>query len=457
MRQAIIVIHGIGEQRPMSTLRRFVDAVIPDPEGKSRTKFYNKPDRMSETFELRKLQSKQTRSAPITDFYEYYWAYLMEGTRYAHVAAWLRELLWRSPRNVPRRLFLIWILSWALLVLFALTSIGMIVPAEHQPWLFYNNQRLFAWIVSALLLPALQIFVIGYVGDAARYLSPSPANIAVRQNIRANGIRLLRRLHTCGQYDRIIVVGHSLGSVIAFDVLHHYWQEVNTKVGQPLRPDQDALKKLEKLGRALPSRPSVENIKQFQQAQFELWRCQRKMGNPWLVTDLITLGSPMVHAEMLLANGKGELRERQMERELPSCPPQPDRGKYSYPVHYTVKGQPRCAYVLHHAAMFACTRWTNFYYPGDFVGGTLAPVFGSGIRDVRVSCGLLGHTPLSHTRYWSRTRRNESTVHALVEALALQSKVPLTKTKMQPPVAPRSSMAENTPADTIDPENRNNG
>ena len=28
MRQAVIVIHGIGEQRPMSTLRGFVDAVI---------------------------------------------------------------------------------------------------------------------------------------------------------------------------------------------------------------------------------------------------------------------------------------------------------------------------------------------------------------------------------------------------------------------------------------------
>jgi hypothetical protein len=246
MRQAVIVIHGIGEQRPMGTLRGFVDAVIPDPQSKGRAKFHNKPDRMSQTFELRKLQSLQTRSAPITDFYEYYWAYLMTGTRYAHVVSWLKELLWRSPRNLPRRLCLTWVLSWVLLVLFALTSAGMIVPDEHLPKLLSGNQLLTAWIISALLLPSLQLFVLRYVGDAARYLSPTPANISVRQKIRANGIRLLRQLHNNSQYDRIIVVGHSLGAVIAFDVIHHYWQEVHTKIGRPLHPDQDALKELEK-------------------------------------------------------------------------------------------------------------------------------------------------------------------------------------------------------------------
>jgi hypothetical protein len=452
MKQAVIVIHGIGEQRPMSTLRDFVDAVIPDPEGEGRVKFHSKPDRMSQSFELRKLQSLQTRSAPITDFYEYYWAYLIEGTRYAHIVSWLKELLWRSPRNVPPRLQPIWYLSWLLIVLFALTSAGLLVPSHYLPQLFSGEGRLTTWIVSALLLPTLQFFVLAYVGDAARYLSPTPSNISIRRKVRADGIRLLRQLHSTGQYDRIIVVGHSLGSVIAYDVLYHYWQEVNTKIGRTLQPDQSALKALERLGQALNDKCSPQELAEFQQAQWALWRSQCKLGNPWRITDFISIGSPLVHSEMLLARSKAELRQRQSERELSTCPPQADRGKYSYLVNYKVNNQPRSCHVLHHAALFACTRWTNLYFPGDFVGGPLAPVFGPGIADVRVGSGVTAYTPLSHTCYWSRKRCYESSVHALVSALALESKSSLAKPKPHAPAVPVAANAAATQPGATNPK-----
>ncbi len=452
MKQAVIVIHGIGEQRPMSTLRDLVDAVIPDPEDEGRVKFHSKPDRMSQSFELRKLQTLQTRRAPITDFYEYYWAYLIEGTRYTHIISWLKELLWRSPRNVPPRLQLIWYLSWLLVVLFAVASAGLLGPSKYLPQLFSHDGRLTTWVVSALLLPTLHFFVLSYIGDAARYLSPAPSNISIRRKIRADGIRLLRQLHSSGQYDRIIVVGHSLGSVIAYDVLYHYWQEVNTKIGRTLQPDQSALKAVEKRGQALNDKCSPGELAQFQQAQWALWRSQCKLGNPWRITDLITLGSPLVHAEMLLARSEAELRERQSERELPTCPPQADRGKYSYVVNYKVNNQPRSIHVLHHAALFACMRWINLYFPGDFVGGPLAPVFGSGIADVRVGSGLMAHTPFSHTCYWSKKRRYESSVQALVSALALQSKSSLAKPKPHAPAVPAAANAAANRPGAIDPQ-----
>ena len=426
MRQAVVVVHGIGEQRPMSTLRSFVNAVIPEPNGEGRTKFRSKPDRMSEIFELRILQSVQTRSTPITDFYEYYWAYHMEGTQFGHVLSWLKELLLRLPRNVPRRLLPIWVFAWVLVVVFALSSAGMLLPAQHLPQLLPWGGRLTVWAGSALLLPALQFFVLRYVGDAARYLRPSPGNIAVRRQVRADGIRLLRKLHDSGKYDRIIVVGHSLGSVIAYDVLYHFWQEVNAEIGHPAKPDQTALKELEKLGTALDAGASTKEVERFQEAQWALWRSQRKLGNPWLISDLITLGSPLVHAEMLLAKDEAELLEQQRERELPTCPPQAERSKYAYLVHYEVDGAPRSAHVLHHAALFACTRWTNLYFPGDFVGGPLAPVFGPGIADIQVSGGgLVAYTPLSHTRYWRMGNKYEQSLRALVAALRLQSKASL--------------------------------
>jgi len=40
-RQAVLVIHGIGEQKPMETLRSFVSAVLPG-EG-----VFSKPDTIS--------------------------------------------------------------------------------------------------------------------------------------------------------------------------------------------------------------------------------------------------------------------------------------------------------------------------------------------------------------------------------------------------------------------------
>lgn len=82
--------------------------------------------------------------------------------------------------------------------------------------------RATAFLVAALAAGA-QYFLLSYLGDAARYLSPSPRNISLRQQVRANGIKLLRHLHASGRYDRIVVVGHSLGSVIGYDILKHYW------------------------------------------------------------------------------------------------------------------------------------------------------------------------------------------------------------------------------------------
>lgn len=75
MKQAVVVIHGIGEQRPMDTVRGFVDALMLAPNKPNKPKFWSKPDPMSELFELRKLTTPQSRTLPPTDFYEYYWAY----------------------------------------------------------------------------------------------------------------------------------------------------------------------------------------------------------------------------------------------------------------------------------------------------------------------------------------------------------------------------------------------
>lgn len=432
MRQAVIVIHGMGEQRPMGTLRTFVKSILPEQPGK--VKFFSKPDRMSESFELRKLMAPTTSKRPLTDFYEYYWAYHMQGTKFSHIWNWLKSLLFRKPKNIPKRLKFLYWLTWLLIALIALVGTGLLtVPQGLLPDFVSKNTVFWGWIGSAALLPAIHLIVLYYVGDAARYLSPTPGNIAVRHKIRNDGVKLLEHLHAAGKHNRIIVVGHSLGSVIAYDILKYYWYRVNTAHGKPKKINQDALKKVEKSGPKLDIGTTPDTLDAFREQQTNLWKEQRKViGIDWKVTDLITLGSPLTHGEMLLADSRDEFNQRRFERELPSCPPQvsDDKGGYSYKsAPYSAGNKKRTVRLLHHAALFACTRWTNLYFPGDIVGGPLSPVLGYGIEDVEIKGSGIEKTwvrsPFSHTRYWYRDDKITpqsvgSSLNALVRALDLE-------------------------------------
>ena len=99
------------------------------------------------------------------------------------------------------------------------------------------------WIIGVLLLLLLQAFVLYWVGDAARYLSPSPSNIALRQQIRAEGLRLLRHLHRSREYARIVIVGHSLGSVIGYDPVSYTHLPLPTSAREQISVVPGTLKK----------------------------------------------------------------------------------------------------------------------------------------------------------------------------------------------------------------------
>lgn len=53
---------------------------------------WSKPDAVSDSFELRRLTTPQNKGGARTDFIEFYWAHVMEGTSYGHIVAWLRTL-----------------------------------------------------------------------------------------------------------------------------------------------------------------------------------------------------------------------------------------------------------------------------------------------------------------------------------------------------------------------------
>jgi hypothetical protein len=107
--------------------------------------------------------------------------------------------------------------------------------------------------------------------------------------------------------------------------------------------------------------PNDADVAEFRRAQYRLWGGLRDQGNPWLITDFISVGTPMYFAHLLYTRDVKSFDERVKRRELPTCPPQneerpPDEvsstGTYfSYPW--------RGRQVLYDGATFAVVGWTN--------------------------------------------------------------------------------------------------
>lgn len=422
-KQAVLLIHGIGEQIPMETLRGFVKTVWTtatdlhkDYDGSNA--HWSKPYGLSKSFELRRLTTPENRADIRTDFFELYWAHLMHGNKISHVVAWMRSFFIRWPSTVPAHLQFAY---WAIL---GLIVVGLYFAYEAT---FADEPLLPKWqstLASAVVLPLIGGILANIVGDAARYLHAAPTNVQRRHEIRSAGMEVLRSLHDPKRnYDRIIVVGHSLGSVIGFDILYHAWAECNRDTENAEDPGTDKLMVLEQIARDLADDKGGYDQDAVQSAQREYFEELRANGCRWRVTDFITLGSPLAHAEVLLARDHGNLMEKIEARELASCLPALETSRHKPPKRlfsYPAEGEER---VPHHAAVFGPTRWTNLYFPcqfivwGDMIGGKLERVFGKGVKDRPVKTWKrLGF--LSHTLYWKLGGKNRH-IKELRDALDL--------------------------------------
>jgi hypothetical protein len=203
----------------------------------------------------------------------------------------------------------------------------------NSPW-----SSVVAWTIVGLYLAVNAAFLQPYLGDAARYFRNSPANVAVRREIRKQAVDLLDRLHASGRYDRIIVVAHSLGSVIAYDMLRAYFSRICDDLPRPSelgpeiaeidnatwQPSAKASRDDKKALRA-KARKAVASIAAATDNTALPADTKRKS---WLVTDFITLGAALTHAQFLMCVGKtqpelqNDFARRVREREFPTCPPQ---------------------------------------------------------------------------------------------------------------------------------------
>lgn len=451
-RQAVVFIHGVGTHAPMESLRSFTF-------GLGLRRLFSSPDRISDSAELRRLSEPPTEHRRAhTDFFELYWANLFPDDDWRATVSWYLRLLlrrdWWHRRGGAQLAVIIFQLT-------VVTSIALVLWAVVQAFMRGGWSGLFrevmSWQVALTAVLATFGALISYLirsvlSGSVRYLTPRPGTIESRQAIRAEGLLLLRRLHSSGRYRRIIVVGDSLGSVIGYDLLASLWDELRhpdpevagaqghiavfDAAADRLDPGPATVDLLPagapvtddclRLG-VRPSAPfTAAEIDTFQEAQFALWLGNRSDGVPWLITDLITLGSPLTYAPMLLDEpdipfgGRPglTLADKQGLKELPRCPPIHDELEHSrfYTRRYPLPGGgSRLLKVGHTAAVFGPTRWTNLYLPvrgllrGDLFGGPVADSFGPGVRDVPVRIAGRGFWatmrqffPLSHMSYdWS--------------------------------------------------------
>jgi pimeloyl-ACP methyl ester carboxylesterase len=314
----------------------------------------------------------------------------------------------------------------------------MKVPLHDLFWKMYqehwtldkNFTAVGSWLIITSYLALNVAFLQPYLGDAARYFRNAPANVAVRRDIRRQAVEMLEGLHKSQKYDRIIVIAHSLGTVVAYDMLRAYFG----RVCDCLPADPKILgKQFDQIDSGAMDFPTLRREARMlvaRMAKLAMPAHAKKsktntaddvnstppLPSAWLVTDFVTLGSPLTHAEYLMCNGntkaalEHDFRRRKSERELPTCPPEKLGHDGWLTFEHARKSKRR---VIHHGAQFALTRWTNLYFErselfwGDAIGGPLREVFGEAIMDVKVSTHTTGEADFfTHTTYWD-TRRTE--------------------------------------------------
>ena len=191
-KQAVVVIHGIGEQTPLDTLRDFVETVyqrdLSDAKGRTQNndpdlgivnQVWAVPDSATGTAELRRISTPPNGAGVRTDFFEFYWADIMEGTPVEEVIGWVRGLILRSPFAVPRdlRVWLAWLLLWGVSISLLVFGLATVDPTGlFTGWLIAPAK---SWLVAAHLWLGLGLGIAGALVGGVRFLGRKPARAKV--------------------------------------------------------------------------------------------------------------------------------------------------------------------------------------------------------------------------------------------------------------------------------------
>jgi len=130
------------------------------------------------------------------------------------------------------------IASVLVLLLFGIL-LALVVTASYQAWRFsqtvaggahWSIELVLTWAALLIISAVVRYFLVQYVGDVAVYVSAHTIDrfAEVRQQIRDcvyAGAQAVYAASGEAAYDGILLVGHSLGSVVSYDVLNRLINE----------------------------------------------------------------------------------------------------------------------------------------------------------------------------------------------------------------------------------------
>ena len=249
---AFLVIHGIGEQNPFETLDSFARGLI--NHLRSEEIAFNASHQIIERkgasgsgWIENYVRLTSAEGTDIIDINEYYWAYLTEEKiTLSETWDWVERTLegtknfYKENEELARRY------ENKGQIRFRLED-----AASYLRWLWLISPfiRLMALILS-IFRPArssmihnlikgiegyLRPMIVGYIGDIAIYTTMDEKSrfFRLRQQILAESQALLESILD-DDYDRVIIAGHSLGSVIAYDTLNRLNIRANLPGGAKL-------------------------------------------------------------------------------------------------------------------------------------------------------------------------------------------------------------------------------
>jgi len=252
-RTAFIVLHGIGEQSPFETLDAFTANFAGSLQRTTTVKLAHeistRKGASGSLWQEQFIQIEQAKGTPI-DVHEFYWAYITEDKiTIPEVVAWVEQTLAgtkkfyhedaalqnayerrRSTKRFPLA-HVLWLLRLAAIAVpFVEIARFLFSPVIHLPF--------FTWLskITDKLLKKFGWIITGYLGDVAIYTTTDAKSkyYRMRQQILNESQTLVEEILADPAYDRVILAGHSLGSLIAYDTLNRLNIKANLPEGARL-------------------------------------------------------------------------------------------------------------------------------------------------------------------------------------------------------------------------------
>jgi hypothetical protein len=262
---AVLVCHGMGQQVKFETISMVAGAILDEArsQGGETKDLTVHLSRVDDQFMARAevAWKDPAGDAHEVHVYEAYWAPLTEGlVSYRDTLKFLFEAAWaglRASQPFGRKMFARWMfgkpqelkvgsstfvsmLGVLLLLLIQVAAIAF-VSARVAQWIaaflmagaipnFGGIGGIVLWIAAIAEVLLARYFLVQYVGDVAAYISPYKSSKfdELRRRIQKVGLDIGKVIYGVDpdpskghpDYARILMVGHSLGSVVAYDTLN---------------------------------------------------------------------------------------------------------------------------------------------------------------------------------------------------------------------------------------------